>query len=143
MKGVEDSLAQPSKATNFSTNVSQERNTHRLPGLKRAKNTHHLRINSLIGESVNTKHRKNMNLTGSSNHSTSTRHVRTSISPYRHQITQKKLSSKPRMNLSSYGQNFPHSNLSPIRIQDPTPAGISFEQTMDGAKNTDTGMVKI
>jgi len=50
LKAIDDSLAQPSKATNFSTNVSQEGNTHRLPKLPKQAKATHFRVNSLLGE---------------------------------------------------------------------------------------------
>ena len=47
LKNVDDSLMQPSKATNFSTNVSQEGNSHRLPRIAGQAKISHMRVNSL------------------------------------------------------------------------------------------------
>ena len=131
LKGVNDSLMQPSKVTNISTNISQEENTQRLPRIAEKGKITHLRINSLGGDENLLARTRPISTSFNSSPFRSTRHVRTSVSPYRIGKENTNLKSR-KFNSSAYGKSF-----APINVQDsngPTPIEInnSFEQ-MNGS----------
>lgn len=133
LKNVDDSLLQPSKATNFSTNVS-EGNTHRLPRITGKGKVNHLRINSLGSENPNPQGRVT-NTSYNTSPFRSTRHVRTSVSPYRHGLSKNKLKDQ-RMNLSNYGRAF-----DPINVQDSkTPTFFEINESFEKQTTSDRGL---
>ena len=135
LKGVNDSLMQPSKITNISTNISQDENTQRLPRIAEKGKLTHLRINSMGGDENILARTRPISTSFNSSPFRSTRHVRTSVSPYR--IAKEKANIKSRkMNLSTYGKSF-----APINVQDsnaPTPMDINV--SFDQIKTSDKGI---
>lgn len=133
LKGVNDSLMQPSKITNISTNISQDENTQRLPRIPGKGKLTHLRINSMGGDENMLARTRPISTSFNSSPFRSTRHVRTSVSP--HRIAKEKSNIKSRkMNLSSYGKAFAPINVQDSNAQTPMDINLSFDQIKSNDK---------
>ena len=136
LNAMDDSLLQPSKATNFSTNISNDENSHRLPRINQNSKIGHLRINSMGGAESALSRPNQTNMSYST--STPLRSIRvphTSASPYRHGVNKSRFKDYRRMNKSHVA------GFGPINIQDSkSPPPLDLTDIVDKPKITDRGL---
>lgn len=136
LKNMDDSLIQPSKNTDFSTNISHNENSHRLPRITNKSNLANLRINSNGGGGAESAQPRTnaMNTSYSSTPFRSTRVPQTSASPYRGAASRQRFKSNKRLN-KSFGNGF-----GPINVQDSkSPTPLDLTEILEKPKITDHG----